>query len=156
VYLPAAAGWYDFWSGERVAGDQTIAATAPIDRIPLCVRAGSILPLGPEVEHAREKPDAPIELRIYRGGNGQFTLYEDQGDTYAYEHGAFATIPISWEETSSTLTIGTRSGTYPGMPAKRTFHIVWVSPNHGAGIEVSNQADRVVTYDGQEVRVKAP
>jgi len=120
------------------------------------VRAGSILPLGSEVEYAGEKPDAPIELRIYRGANGQFTLYEDQGDTYAYEHSAYATIPISWDEASSTLTIGARSGSYPGMPAQKRFRVIFVGTKHGAGPEVAAQADREVTYSGQEVKVKAP
>ncbi len=156
VYLPAAAGWYDFWSGERVEGDQTIMAAAPIDRIPLYVRAGSIMPLGSEIEYAGEKPSEPIELRIYRGSNGQFTLYQDQGDTYAYEHGAFATIPISWDEASSTLTIGARNGSYPGIPAGIKFRVLWVSPNHGAGPEITAQADREITYSGKEVQAKAP
>ncbi len=83
-------------------------------------------------------------------------LYEDQGDTYAYEHGTFATIPISWDHASSTLTIGARSGSYPGMPAGKNFRVVWVGPNHGAGPEIAPQANREVTYSGQEVRVKAP
>jgi alpha-D-xyloside xylohydrolase len=155
VYLPQGT-WYDFWSGERVAGDQTIAAAAPIDRIPLYVRAGSIVPMGPEVEYASEKSDTPIELRIYRGSNGQFTLYEDQGDTYAYEHGAYATIALSWDESSGTLTVGERSGSYPGMPTQMNFRVVWVSTNRGAGIAASVRADREVTYTGQEVQVKAP
>ena len=156
VYLPRASGWYDFWSGERIAGDQTITAAAPADRIPLYLRAGSILPLGPEVEFAEEQGSTPIELRIYRGANGQFTLYEDQGDTYAYERGAYATIPLSWDETSGTLTIGARAGSYPGMQAQKTFRVVWVGANHGAGPDVVAEADRRVAYRGQEVRVKAP
>ena len=87
VYLPPAAGWYDFWTGAQLKGDQHVEAQAPLDRIPLYVRAGSILPLGPEVEYAEQSPDAPLELRIYRGADGSFTLYNDQGDTYAYEKG---------------------------------------------------------------------
>jgi alpha-D-xyloside xylohydrolase len=127
-----------------------------MDRIPVYVRAGSILPLGPEVEYAGQKPDAPIELRIYRGANGQFTVYEDQGDTYAYEHGAFATIPISWDEASSTLTIGARTGTYPGMPSQLKFRAILVGTNHGSGPEVAAKADREIAYSGQEVKVKLP
>ncbi|HET8827016.1 MAG TPA: DUF5110 domain-containing protein, partial [Terriglobales bacterium] len=111
---------------------------------------------GPEIEYAGEMPDAPIELRIYRGANGQFTLYEDQGDTYAYEHGALATIPMSWDEASSTLTIGARSGSYPGMPAQQKFRVIWVGTNHGGGPEITTQADREITYAGKEVRVKVP
>jgi alpha-D-xyloside xylohydrolase len=155
VYLPQAT-WYDFWSGERIAGDQTITAAAPIDRIPLYVRAGSIVPLGAAVEYAGEKPNAATELRIYRGASGGFTLYEDQGDGYAYEHGAYATIPLSWDEASATLTIGARSGSYPGMAAQKKFQIVWVGTNHGAGPEVVTRSDKDVAYTGQEVKVKAP
>ena len=156
LYLPAAAGWYDFWSGERTTGNQAITAAAPMDRIPLYVRAGSILPLGPGIEYGGEKPNAPIELRIYRGANAQFTLYEDEGDGYAYEHGAYATIPLSWDEASATLTIGARTGSYPGMQAQKTFRVVWVAAKHGAGPEVMGHGDREVTYTGQAVEVKAP
>ena len=156
VYLPPASGWYDFWTGEQVSGDQTLQASAPMDRIPLYVRAGSILPLGPEIEYAGEKPGAPMELRIYRGANGQFTLYEDQGDTYAYEHGAYATVPLSWNESSKTLKIGTRTGSYPGMPAQQVLRVVWVSANRGAGPGVVTQTDREVNYTGQELQVNAP
>jgi len=122
--------------------------------IPLFVRAGSIVPLGPEIEYAGQDPGSAIELRIFRGANGHFTLYQDQGDTYAYEQGAFATIPLSWDEASGTLTIGTRTGSYPGMPEHQKFRIVWVGENHGAGPEVSHAVDREVTYSGQELRVK--
>src|SRR6266498_983507 len=156
VYLPPAAAWYDFWTGERVAGDQPLQSAAPIDRIPLYVPAGSILPLGPEIEYAGEKTDAPIELRIYRGADAKFTLYEDEGNSYAYEHGAYATIPLSWDESSGSFTIGTRTGSYPGMPEPMNFRVVWVSANHGTGTAVPMLADREVTYAGQEVRVKAP
>jgi alpha-D-xyloside xylohydrolase len=156
VYLPPAQGWYDFWTGTRVRGDQTLQAAAPLDRIPIYVRAGSIVPLGPEDEYAGEKSDAPIELRIYPGTDSHFTLYEDQGDTYAYERGAYATIPLSWNEASSTLTIGARSGSYPGMPSKKEFRIVWVSATHGAGPEVSIRADKEVTYTGEKLQVQAP
>ena len=114
VYLPAATGGYDFWTGQRVSGEQAVDAAAPSDRIPLYVRAGFMVPMGPEREYASENPDAPIELRVYRGADGSFLLYQDQGDSYAYEHGAYATIPIRWEERSSTLTIGARQGSFPG------------------------------------------
>lgn len=154
VYLPAAAAWYDFWTGEKIAGRRTIQAAAPIDKIPLYVRAGSIVPLGPEVEYAGEKPDAPIELRIYAGADGSFTLYSDQGDTYAYEHGAYALIPICWNEASRTLTIGDRVGNFSGMPERQTFHIVWVRSQHGAGPEPALDADETVQYSGKAIVVK--
>lgn len=153
VYLPPAAAWYDFWSGKRLSGSQTIQAAAPLGRIPLYVKAGSILPMGPEIEYAGQSSNQPIELRVYRGANGSFTLYEDQGDSYAYEHGAYATIPIHWDDALQTLTIGGRTGGYPGMPEKKIFNLVLVDPFHGAGPQVSQKIDRRIVYSGLEVSV---
>ena len=155
VYLPAETAWYDFWTGERLEGNQTVQAAAPLDRIPLYVRAGSILPLGPEVQHAAEAPDAAIELRIYRGANGKFVFYEDEGDGYGYERGASATTTIVWDDTSRTLTFGPRLGGYPGMPTERTFEITWVGPKHGIGPSAT-VPDRKLVYAGKEIRVTAP
>jgi alpha-D-xyloside xylohydrolase len=95
----------------------------------------------------------PMELRIYRGANGDFTLYEDEGDNYNYEKGAYATIPIHWDEKAQVLTIGARQGKFPGMLEKRTFHIVWVTPGHGVGIDSTAQADVMISYDGHEVAI---
>jgi len=148
VYLPASAAWYDFWTGNKTTGDQRIQASAPLDRIPLYVRAGSILPLGPQMEWAGQKPDAPLELRIYRGANGDFQLYEDAGDTYAYEKGAYSVIPIHWDDASKTLTIGARSGSFPGMAQQRTFHVVLVDASHGTGDLPEANPDAVVQYSG--------
>lgn len=156
LYLPSAPAWYDFWTGRKTLGGQRIEASAPLDRIPLYIKAGAILPLGPEIEYAGEKPDEPIELRIYRGANGSFVLYEDQGDTYAYEHGSYATIPIRWDESSHTLTIGARMGGFPGMPIDTSFDIVWVGDGHGIGTEVTAKADKRIVYSGQPVDIKAP
>ena len=153
VYLPAAAEWYDFWTGERLAGGREIAASAPIDRIPLDVRAGSILPLGPVIEYAGQATD-PIELRIYTGADGKFEIYQDEGDNYDYEKGVHAVIPISWSEADKTLTIGEREGKYPGMPEKITFNVVWVSAEHGVGEAVEGKADRSVVYSGSAVSVR--
>ena len=155
LYLPPAAAWYDFWTGAKTAGGQRIEALAPVARLPLYVKAGSILPMGPEIEWAGEKPDAPIELRVYRGADGKFDLYEDAGDTYAYEKGEHSTIPMQWNEADNSLTIGDRTGTFPAMVAKREFHVVFVGENHGAGPAVSPTADHVVTYSGQSMTVKA-
>ena len=155
VYLPPAARWYDFWTGKSMDGDQRIDAPAPLDRIPLYVKAGSILPMGPEVEYAQQQPDALIELRIYRGADGHFDLYEDQGDTYNYEKGERATIPVDWNESTKTLTLGARSGSYPGMPEQRKFNIVFVGADHGAGGEVTAMADRSVDYSGSAVTISA-
>jgi len=153
VYLPPAARWYDFWTGKSMPGSQRIDAPAPLNHIPLYVRAGSILPIGPEVEYAGEKPDAPIELRIYPGANGHFDLYEDQGDTYNYEKGERAVIPIDWNDATQTLTIGSRLGSYPAMPQRRTFNIVFVGENHGVGGAIISKADRSVDYTGAALTI---
>ena len=154
VHLPAGAAWTDFWTGNTYPGGRNIEAASPIDTMPLFVRAGSVIPYGPAIEYAMEKPD-PVELRVYRGASGAFTLYEDEGDNYDYEKGAYATIPISWDESKAVLTIGKRRGKFPGMLEKRTFRVVWVSPNHGAGIPVAGQADAIVDYKGKAVSVSA-
>ena len=155
VYLPDAPAWYDFWSGASLPGGKEVDAEAPLDRIPLFVRAGSILALGPEIEYANQKPADPIELRIFPGANGKFELYEDEGDSYNYENGAHAIIPLQWSESSKTLTIGQRNGQYPGMPKEVTFHIVWISPGHGVGEAVEARPDRVVQYEGKAISVQA-
>jgi len=152
LYLPQAK-WYDFWTGIAAEGGKAIDASAPLDQIPLYVRAGSILPMGPDVEYASEKPADPIELRVYRGADGDFTLYEDEGDTYDYEKGVYATIPLHWDDAKQALTIGERKGKFPGMLEARTFRIVFVGENHGVGISPSEQADRAVQYSGEPVTV---
>ena len=157
VYLPAAnAPWYNFWTGETTAAGQRVEAAAPVETVPLFVKPGSIIPLGPFLQYSSEKPADPIELRVYRGADGKFTLYEDEGDSYNYEKGKFATIPISWNEASHTLEIGKRSGSFPGMLKERTFNIVWVSANHGGGIPIAEKPDAVVHYTGKSVKVSAP
>jgi alpha-D-xyloside xylohydrolase len=155
VYLPGHSDWYDFWTGERVAGGQRIEAAALIDTIPLFVRAGSILPLGPVVQYVSEKPADPIELRVYRGADGAFTLYEDQGDGYNYEKGAFATIPLTWNESSETLTIGARNGTFSGILKDRIFRVVFVDENHGIGGGETESADGIIKYTGKILTVRA-
>jgi alpha-D-xyloside xylohydrolase len=152
LYLPTAK-WYDFWTGAAIQGGHTFDAPSPVDRIPLYVRAGSILPLGPDVEYAAEKSADPIELRVYRGGNGAFTLYEDENDSYDYEKGAYATIPLSWDDATHTLTIGDRIGTFPGMLETRTFRIVFVGENHGIGGRLTENADKTVQYSGKRIAV---
>lgn len=153
LYLPPAPAWVDFWTGDQLKGDEHIEAQAPLDRIPLYVKAGSILPMGPPEEYAGQSPDAPIELRIYRGADGSFSLYNDEGDTYDYEKGAYAIIPIRWEDASSTLTLGARTGSYPGMPQQRTFRIILVGPGHGTGSQIAATVDREIHYTGQSVSV---
>ncbi len=152
-YLPPAPGWYDFWTGRRWVGDQKILAQAPLNRIPLFIKAGSILPLGPEREYAMESPDAPLTLRIYPGADADFTLYNDAGDSYDYEKGEHATVALHWDDASRTLTIGARQGSYPGMPASRQFRVVLVREGVGAGPQIAEHVDKELTYDGSQATV---
>ena len=156
VYLPAAgAPWYNFWTGETARAGQTVQASAPVQTLPLFIRPGSILPMGPYLQYSNEKPADPIELRIYRGADGHFTFYEDEGDTYDYEKGQYAAIPITWHDSTHTLEIGARTGTFPGMLTEHTFNIVWVSKDHGAGVDLATKYDSVVHYNGKPVRIMA-
>ena len=152
LYLPAAK-WYDFWTGSLVEGGRMIDAATSLDRLPLYVRGGSILPLGPEEEWSTEKPADPIELRIYRGADGNFLLYEDENDNYDYEKGAYATIPLHWDDAAHTLTIGERKGEFPGMLQNRTFRVVFIRENHGVGVSPAEEADKVVQYSGKQLTV---
>ena len=152
VYLPDAK-WYDFWSGAVAQGAREITAPAPLDRLPLYVRAGSIISLGPDIEWSTQRPADPIELRVYRGADAAFTLYEDESDNYNYEKGAYAVIPVRWDEAKQLLTIDDRQGEFPGMLARRTFRVVFVTENHGVGIAPSNDPDKVVEYSGTQIAV---
>jgi alpha-D-xyloside xylohydrolase len=152
LYLPCAR-WYDFWTGAVLEGCRAVDAPTSIDRIPLYVRAGSIVPMGPDVEYASEKPADPIEMRVYRGADGRFTLYEDENDSYNYEKGVHTTIPIQWDEARKTLTIGDRSGEFPGMLKTRTFRVVFVGENHGVDIAPSAKADKIIQYSGKQITV---
>lgn len=156
TYLPASAGgWYDFWTNAAVPGGRETVRDATLDVIPLYVRAGTILPLGPLQQYATEKPDAPYEIRIYPGANGRFTLYEDDNETYAYERGARATYDLTWDDARHTLTIGARQGRFPGMIATRRLDIGIVRPGQGGGT-AEGMATRTVTYTGKPVRLKLP
>jgi alpha-D-xyloside xylohydrolase len=152
VYLPKAK-WYDFWTGREVDGGVAIDTAAPLDRMPLFVRAGSIVPMGPDVEYATEKPADPIELRVYTGADASFTLYEDENDNYNYEKGVHAVIRMRWDDAEKKLTIGGREGKFPGMLERRTFRVVFVGGGRGIGIEPSSQVDKTVEYSGTEIMV---
>jgi alpha-D-xyloside xylohydrolase len=152
VYLPKAR-WYDFWTGRGVDGGAVIDAAAPLNRIPLYVRAGSIVPMGPDLEYAAEKPADPIELRVYTSADAGFTLYEDENDNYDYEKGVHATIPIWWDDANRKLTIGERRGKFPGMLEHRAFRVVFVGDGHGSGIDLTAQPDKVVEYSGSQISV---
>ena len=152
LYLPKTE-WYDFWTGHATLGGKSVDAPAPLGSLPLYVRAGSIVPMGPDVEYAAEKPADPIELRVYRDADGSFTLYEDENDNYDYEKGVYATIPIRWDDAARTLTIGDRKGQFLGMLEKRTFHVVFVGEGHGVGIGQTAHPDKIVEYIGKAVTV---
>ncbi|HEX8507544.1 MAG TPA: TIM-barrel domain-containing protein [Hymenobacter sp.] len=154
VYLPAATGWFDFYSGKYQAGGQKLAVEAPLERMPLFVREGSIVPVGPEIQYTAEKPADPITLYVYTGRDAQFSLYEDEGVNYNYEKGAFATIPTTYDERTKTLTIGERKGTFAGMPTQRTFRVVWVSKDRPTAFNPDAAPAKTVAYSGSAVTVK--
>jgi alpha-D-xyloside xylohydrolase len=153
VYLPRAAGWYEFWSGMESNGGTTIDAAAPFDSIPLFVRAGSIITTCSVRQFTSEKPMDPLTLYVYAGANGQFTLYEDDGQTYGYEKGEYARIPMTWNDVRHTLTIGKRQGGFPTELARRTFNIVFVSREKGIGFTFDPKPDQSVTYTGDAVEI---
>ena len=142
-YLPKGATWYDFWTGKAYKGGQNVTLQTSFDRVPMFVRAGSILPLGPEMQYVGEKSWDNLEVRVYPGANGSFTLYEDEGDSYHYEKGVYSTIPFSWNDKSRTLTIGNRQGSYPGMLQQRQFTVV-----------TPDGTSTTVSYDGNATTVK--
>ena len=141
-YLPKGAAWYDFWTNKQYKGGQDVTLETTLDRVPMFVRAGSILPLGPEMQYVGEKAWDNLEMRVYPGANGSFTLYEDEGDNYNYEKGQYATITFQWNDKARTLTIGERKGSYPGMLQKRQFTIV-----------TPNGKQKVIEYNGQKMQV---
>jgi len=154
LYLPSGTSWYDFWTGAVFSGGQTIDAPAPYDAIPLYVKAGSILPIGPELQYTTEKTPDPLTLMIYQGADGEFALYEDDGLTYNYEKGMSARIPIHWDDRSKTLTIDKRQGSFPEMLSERTFNLVFISKAKPVGFSFTPEADRTVHYSGDKVVVK--
>jgi len=154
VYLPAGTSWIDFNSGTRYDGGQTITAAAPIERMPLFVRAGSIVPTGPVQQYVDEKADAPLTIVVYSGADGAFSLYEDDGKGYGYEQGEFSRIPLAWDEAKGELRIGKRDGSWTGMQAKRTIQVRFVDgPREDAGA-LEPKIDASVQYSGKPVSVK--
>jgi alpha-D-xyloside xylohydrolase len=147
VYLPSGNQWYDFWTESVHDGGQTMTADAPLDTMPLFVRAGSILPMTQVMQYVNEVPSAPYEIRVYRGGDTSFTIYEDAGDTYDYEQGAFALINLSWVESVGQLTIGDRQGTFPELVKERQYNVIFISKQ--------GRETRSVDYTGQQIQVSA-
>ncbi len=153
VYLPQGNRWYDFWSNALYEGGQDIQRLCPIDIMPVFIKAGTILPFGPEVQYSAEKPWDALEIRVYPGADGTFTLYEDEGDNYNYEKGQFSEIRFAWNEANHTLSIAPRKGSFKGMLQNRQFHIVLVGADSGAGDKPMKPCKTVV-YDGQAVEIQ--
>ena len=154
VYLPKGVDWFDFWTAEKHVGGQTVKKAVPIDITPMFVKAGSILPFGPKVQFATEKKWDNLEIRIYEGANGDFTLYEDENDNYNYEKGAYSTIKFLWNDKNRTLTIDKQKGSFLGTLKQRKFNIVLVSKDKGTGTDLSKKYDREVIYSGKRINVK--
>ena len=153
VYLPGTGLWYDFWTGQAYEGGKTVFRQTPQDIMPLYVPAGTVLPFGPEVQYSSEKPWDDLEIRVYAGADGSFTLYEDALDGYGYKQGQQTEIPFHWDDRTQTLTIGARQGAFPGMLQQRTFRIVKVSTLNGYGDQPAASIDQTVQYTGSELSV---
>jgi alpha-D-xyloside xylohydrolase len=156
IYLPSGIDWYDLKSGKHFKGGTSIQADAQYTDIPIFVRAGSILPCGPEIQYAAEKPADPIRLFVYTGSDGSFTLYEDENVNYNYEKGKFSTIPLSYNEKEHILNIGKRQGEFLGMLETRTFEIIWIGIQKPSGLDFQTKPDAIISYNGnkQSVRMK--
>jgi len=147
VYLPKGNQWYDFWTEKAYEGGQMINADAPLETIPLFVRAGAILPMSPVMQYVDEIPDAPYEIRIYRGVDGEFCLYEDAGDGYDYEKGGYALVKLSWNDARGELVIAERKGSFATMVKARDYQLVFISKQ--------GRQTKTMRYTGQEMKISA-
>lgn len=143
LYLPAGSQWYDFWTNEVAEGGQKLKVTTVFNRIPLYVRAGSIVPLGPDVQYVTEKKWDNLKVCVYPGADGNFVLYEDEGNNYNYENGAYTEIPMTWNDAKRTLTIDARCGCYEGMLDERKFTV-----------RMPDGSEKTVLYKGKKINVK--
>lgn len=152
VYLPKGTGWVDFWSGRWYSGGQNISCNVPISIIPLFIKAGSIIPFGPLQQYVDEHKAGAVELRIYPGANGRFTLYDDEGDNYNYERHQYSTIDLTWNNALKTLTIHNRKGAYPGMLKQRTFKIAIVK--EGVNMDIASSSNyKTIRYYGKALTI---
>ena len=155
VYLPKQKGWYDFYTGAYHAGGQTIVADAPYDKIPVFIPEGAILPIGPEMQWSDEKKPELIDLYVYAGKDGSYTLYEDEGTNYNYEKGKYAIIDFKYDDARKQVTIGARKGSFDGMLQKRRFNIILVDQKKQQGVNLAKSPKgKVVKYAGQAMTVK--
>ena len=154
VYLPEQKGWYDFYTNQHYAGGQTIVADAPYEKIPVFVPEGAIIPFGPQMEWSDEKPAELINLYVYAGADGHFSLYEDEGTNYNYEQGKYATIDIRYDDHARTLTLCERAGQFDGMLQKRIFNVVYVKTAGAQPLNLDTPKGKRVKYVGKEVTIK--
>jgi alpha-D-xyloside xylohydrolase len=154
VYLPAGTSWYDFYTGRSVAGGQTITAAAPYEHVPVFVRAGSIVPTGPAIQHTGNNSGLALTLIVYTGADGRFSLYEDDGVSRQYLNGKYARVPLDWNEATKILAIGAREGTYSGMAGKRTINVRWMKPGTLRPLSFDARPDATISYDGRPHTVK--
>ncbi len=145
------SGWYDFWTGNKFKGGQRIETSATIDKFPLFVKEGSIVPLGPTMQYADEKLPEEITLLVFPGKNCSFTLYEDDGKTYDYEKGLYSTIRFDWDDSARILTISKQTGSYPGMLIKRKFLVSVIQQNSGEAINIDK--GRIVDYKSESISI---
>ncbi|MFA9388280.1 MAG: TIM-barrel domain-containing protein [Prolixibacteraceae bacterium] len=154
VYLPQTAGWYDFYSNQFYKGGQTLKADAPLEKIPLYIKAGSIVPYGPEIQYTTQPTDGSIHLMVYTGADGSFSLYEDENINYNYEKGAYAFIPFKYNEEEGTLTLGQREGKFDSMITERQISITFINPETKSGFNLDVKPDQTVMYKGEELVIK--
>ncbi|HSC52280.1 MAG TPA: TIM-barrel domain-containing protein [Phnomibacter sp.] len=155
VYLPTGQGWYDLYTGAYLNGGQTIQANAPYEKLPVYVKAGSIIPTGPALQYVAEKPADPITILVYAGADGKFSLYEDEGLNYNYEKEQFAEIAFTYNDATKTLEIADRKGSFPGMLASRTFYFKFITPSHAVPLSFDDTKGlKKVKYTGKKVSVK--
>lgn len=154
VYLPEADGWYDFYSGEKYDGGMTVDAQAPLGLMPLYVKAGSIIPTGPAIQHSDQLLNADITVTVYTGANGEFSLYEDDGRSYGYENGEWSRIPLSYDHEKGELTVGARIGSFPGMTRERKIHVRWISGETEGASDFDKGIATTIDYNGELVVIK--
>ena len=153
VYFPKQTGWYDLYTGEHIQGGQSLIVDAPLERMPVYVREGAIIPFGPEMQWSDEKPAELINLYVYAGADGRFQLYEDEGTNYNYERGKYATIDFRYDDTQKTLTISQRKGAFKGMLKERRFNVVLVTKDKARELNLDNPEGKMVQYNGKTITV---
>ncbi len=154
VYFPQGNGWYDLYSGKFIDGGQQLMVDAPYEVMPMYIKAGSIIPVGPEIEYVGQKPDAPVNLYVYAGGDAEFTLYEDEGVNYNYEKGAYSKIKMIYDEAAKQLTIENREGEFNGMVKDRVFNVIYIAKDKPAALKADQKSTTTVKYNGEKVEIK--